>query len=173
MSRERDFDSTGPLTTGQIARLSAVHINVVKKWINEGLLQAYRLPAGHFRIPLDNYLEFLEANELPVPEELATSNARLLVIDDDPEQNALLCDYLRRSDQFDVALAEDGYEGLIKVGSFHPDLVFLDLSMPHMDGFAMLEALEKHESTQHPKIVIVTGNKQHSASLDQGGALFV
>lgn len=159
MSRDRQIARSGPFTTGQIARLSSVHINVVKKWIGAGLLDAYRLPAGHFRIPLVGYLSFLKSNGLPVPGELRTAVPRLLVIDDDATERALLCDHLGRSERFDVASATDGYDGLIKVGSFRPDIVFLDISMPRMDGFAMLEALTRNKVGSFPEVVIVTGNK--------------
>lgn len=154
-------DDTRPYTTGQIARMSSVHINVVKKWIADGLLVAYRLPAGHYRITREAYLEFLNHNGLPVPGEVQPTAAvpRYLVIDDDPAQRSLLADFLSRHDSVEVRSASDGYEGLIQVGSFRPDVVFLDIAMPRMDGFSMLEAMAKSMPDAKPQVVIVTGNK--------------
>ena len=154
-------DQARPYTTGQIARMSSVHINVVKKWIAEGLLRAYRLPAGHYRIPREAYLDFLLDNDLPVPDEVEPGRARTkyLVIDDDPAQLTLLVDFLSRRPDAQVQSAKDGYEGLIQVGCFRPDIVFLDIAMPRMDGFSMLEAMTNSVPVITPKVVIVTGNK--------------
>ena len=172
-------ENTRPYTTGQIARMSSVHINVVKKWIADGLLRAYRLPAGHYRITRKAYLDFLLDNSLPIPHEIETVTLthRYLVIDDDPSQLNLLVDFLSRKEAAQVRAASDGYEGLIQVGSFNPDVVFLDIAMPRMDGFSMLEAMAKSAPVVKPKVIIVTGNKtpevrNRMAEFDLAGCIF-
>lgn len=154
-------------TTGQIARFSSVNINVVKKWITDGLLSAYRLPAGHYRINQDAYLSFLKKNRLPLPDELAhqQKNNRVLIIDDDLKQNTMLEDFFHVRGQYEVQSAGDGYEGLIKIGSFQPGLIFLDISMPNLDGFEFLDALQHKTEQPHPKIVVITGHKDEETVL--------
>ncbi|RLA07912.1 MAG: hypothetical protein DRQ60_05530 [Gammaproteobacteria bacterium] len=145
------------LTTGQIAKLSSVHINVVKKWIADGLLNAYRLPAGHFRIEKKEYLRFLNETGMPLPDELRDLDMpRILIIDDDQDQLDLVETFLDPL-QFSVETATDGHLGLIQIGAFKPDLVLLDINMPRANGFDVLEALKKQQS--NPEIIIVTGER--------------
>lgn len=145
------------LTTGQIARLSSVHINVVKKWIGEGLLTAYRLPAGHFRIEKEEYLRFLDKTGMPLPDELRNSGQqRILIIDDDPTQLELVEQFLALLG-YPTQRATDGHLGLIQIGAFEPDLVLLDINMPRANGFDLLEALKKRPS--NPEIIIITGEQ--------------
>ncbi|HEV2796073.1 MAG TPA: response regulator transcription factor [Nocardioides sp.] len=65
---------------------------------------------------------------------------RVLVVDDD----RAVRDSLRRSLEFngyDVVLAADGAEGLVAVGSQHPDVVVIDVMMPRLDGIETTRAL--------------------------------
>ena len=68
------------------------------------------------------------------------SKPRVLVVDDD----RAVRDSLRRSLEFngyDVVLAADGAEGLVAVGSQHPDVVVIDVMMPRLDGIETTRAL--------------------------------
>lgn len=56
--------------------------------------------------------------------------------------------------------AANGQEGLDKIRSESPDLIILDLVMPGMDGFAVLEALQK--SGEHPPVIVMTADIQAS-----------
>ena len=71
---------------------------------------------------------------------MTESRPRVLVVDDD----RAVRDSLRRSLEFngyDVVLAADGAEGLVAVGSQHPDVVVVDVMMPRLDGIETTRAL--------------------------------
>ena len=71
---------------------------------------------------------------------MTDSKPRVLVVDDD----RAVRDSLRRSLEFngyDVVLAADGAEGLVAVGSHHPDVVVIDVMMPRLDGIETTRAL--------------------------------
>ena len=71
---------------------------------------------------------------------MSDSRPRVLVVDDD----RAVRDSLRRSLEFngyDVVLAADGAEGLVAVGSQHPDVVVVDVMMPRLDGIETTRAL--------------------------------
>ena len=71
---------------------------------------------------------------------MTDSKPRVLVVDDD----RAVRDSLRRSLEFngyEVALAGDGAEGLVAVGSQHPDVVVIDVMMPRLDGIETTRAL--------------------------------
>jgi two-component system response regulator MprA len=71
---------------------------------------------------------------------VSDSKPRVLVVDDD----RAVRDSLRRSLEFngyDVSLASDGAEGLVAIGSQHPDVVVIDVMMPRLDGIETTRAL--------------------------------
>lgn len=82
---------------------------------------------------------------------------KILVIDDDPNIVELLKSRLT-ANQFDVRTAKDGQEGLRKVEASPPDLIILDILMPHMDGFTFVRALKRLEK-KIPVIVLTAKDK--------------
>ena len=66
---------------------------------------------------------------------------KILIVDDAADSRLILKSMLRNYD-VDVVEANDGVEGWKKIVAEQPDLVLLDLHMPHKDGFSILEDLE-------------------------------
>jgi putative two-component system response regulator len=69
------------------------------------------------------------------------ANARILVIDDDPSNIRLLMRLLMRMGCTNVRATSDDRSALALYRNFAPDLVLLDLQMPHTDGYALLERM--------------------------------
>ena len=81
-----------------------------------------------------------------------------LVVDDDPdtlEMHARIAQ--TRSSATRVLKAHNGLEALEIMGRERVDLVLLDLIMPEMDGFAVLEAMHEREATRDISVIVVTG----------------
>lgn len=141
-------------TTGQVSKKCEVSLVTVKQWIRSGKLKAFRTPGGHFRIPaaeferLRNRYGFLaEPSKEP----------RILIVDDDPEVVALLMDALRRTrPAAKLETAFDGYEGILKVGTFRPDLLVLDLRMPGVDGLEVCRRIKGDPATRTTRILAIT-----------------
>ena len=99
---------------------------------------------------------------------------RVLIIDDDegltePLQLAI------EAEGYEVIIAHDGNEGLMKIERDAPDLVLLDLVMPRRSGFAVLDSIINNKQ-RAPKIVMVTGNsepKYRELALDRGVDRFI
>lgn len=66
---------------------------------------------------------------------------KILVVDDEPLNVALLEDILTTCGYTRLKLLTDSRQALEAVASFEPDLILLDLMMPHIDGFTILESL--------------------------------
>jgi CheY-like chemotaxis protein len=81
--------------------------------------------------------------------------ARLLVIDDEPDVRWLLRLSLERAGH-EVLLAEDGLRGVAMAQRQRPDLILLDLMMPVMDGYGVLDVLRKDDRTAHVPIMMLT-----------------
>src|SRR5436305_10667281 len=70
-------------TTHDISSMLQVDPSTVSKWIDRGILLAFRTPGGHRRVRAGDLRTFLIAHEMPVPDELGSSAIRLLVVDDE------------------------------------------------------------------------------------------
>lgn len=79
----------------------------------------------------------------------------VLIIEDDPAQAQM---YRRKfeGDGYEVTVAADGEAGLQLAIQTMPDLVFLDIRLPKMDGLAVLEAIRRNPATEHLPVVILT-----------------
>src|SRR5579864_5581403 len=77
---------------------------------------------------------------------------RVLLIDDEPLARMVVLEYLQNfKDQIEVLQeCNDGFEGLKAIQQYQPDLIFLDVQMPKINGFEMLELVE------NPPAVIFT-----------------
>ena len=72
---------------------------------------------------------------------------RVILIDDEPLARNILRAYLRNHPGFEVvAECGDGFEGVKAIGQYRPDLIFLDIQMPKINGFELLELLESPPS---------------------------
>ncbi len=85
--------------------------------------------------------------------------ARILVVDDSPTIRAVLGKMLSQ-DGHEVLKAPDGETAIQLATESQPDLVFLDIVMPGMNGFAVLRALRREPRTQAIPIVMISGNLQ-------------
>lgn len=89
------------------------------------------------------------------------NTAKILVIEDDKFLNKLYSDQLRR-EGFEVSMAISGDEGLNKVMNEKPDLVILDIVLPHKNGFDILSEMKLHAHTKNIPVVILTNLGQDS-----------
>ena len=81
---------------------------------------------------------------------------KVLVIDDEPALQKAMYKILK-NENYEIAFASNGLEGLAHLEKEKPDLIFLDLRMPGLDGFGFLEKL--HIIPDDPyHVVVITGH---------------
>src|SRR4028119_137022 len=85
--------------------------------------------------------------------------ALILVVEDDPEINALIALTLRVED-YEVAQARDGEQAIRLVQELHPDLVLLDVMMPRVSGYDVAFAMQDRPSTASIPIIFVTAKNE-------------
>lgn len=89
----------------------------------------------------------------------AHAKERILVIEDSPENaNALL--RLLKLLGYNVEAAYSGEEGISIAAKFLPDMVFIDIGMPGMDGYETAKTIKKHPECLHAILVALTGYTQ-------------
>ncbi len=91
-------------------------------------------------------------------ESLTKNQIKVLVIDDQAD-DILLIRRMLEAQAYKIIEARDGTEGLDLVHTYHPDLIILDLTMPQLDGFGVIQALKNNEKTQNIPIIIVSAKE--------------
>src|SRR5258705_10978994 len=142
------------LTTGKVGEMLEVSPAAIKKWIQQGKLGAFRTPGGHFRIPVDEFERFQKIHGF------GTSTGeplRVLVVDDQRDVADVIVASLRAfHPRARMETAANGFEGLLKVGTFRPDVLLLDLSMPGMDGFEVCRQIKRDPVIRDTKVIVMT-----------------
>jgi threonine synthase len=80
----------------------------------------------------------------------------IAIIDDTPDAIRLIRRILQSQGEYQISEAHDGRQGLDLIRTARPDLVILDLMMPEVDGFAVLDALRADEATRDIPVIVVT-----------------
>lgn len=83
---------------------------------------------------------------------------RVLVVDDDI-MNLTVAEYILKENGYEVYEAESGEECLEKLENEIPDLILLDIEMPGMSGFELMEILQKSESKRKIPVIFLTGDR--------------
>lgn len=109
-------------------------------------------------------MEFLESNErskhaMIEPAQSPRKLGPILVIDDEPYILRSLS-YLLQREGYSVETATNGEEGLQRVRSLRPPLVFLDIMMPHMNGYEVCEQVKQDPSLEHTYVIMLSAKGQ-------------
>ena len=92
-------------------------------------------------------------------------DCKILVVDDEETNVKLLELLLQRNGYHSICQTTDPREVEQIYQEFRPDLVLLDLNMPHMDGVEVVEKIHKIEKETYPSIVIITANHDDESNL--------
>ncbi len=92
---------------------------------------------------------------MPLENNSDTTCPKIFVIDDDPIQISLLTNILKLED-YEIIGYQDNHKVLIDAARIMPDLILLDLVMPHMDGFEICRQLKSNAQTRDIPVIFVT-----------------
>lgn len=144
-------------TTYDIGVLLQVDASTVSKWIDKGILTAYRTPGGHRRVRQSDLRAFLIAHQMPLPPELGSQTVRLLVVDDDKQ----VLDGIKRAfkphqEQVELMFMPSGVEALLGMSEMRPHGLLLDLNMPDVDGYEVCRRLKATPSFNGIRVIAMT-----------------
>jgi two-component system LytT family response regulator len=88
------------------------------------------------------------------------SKIKAIIIEDEELGRELIKNYLKELDSIELLCeCENGFEGAKAINDLQPDLAFLDIQMPKLNGFEMLELIE---DTNRPEIIFATAYNQYA-----------
>lgn len=138
-----------------------VNSTSVRNWVERGHLKGFRTPGGHLRVRAADLVSFMHSLQMPIPTELENIayQRRLLVVDDDARYLKSLGRLLKPyAHLLEVRMENNGIDALLAVGTFRPDLVLLDISMPGIDGIEVCERLAQNAEIENIEVYILSGN---------------
>jgi two-component system, LytTR family, response regulator len=92
---------------------------------------------------------------------------KVLIIDDEPLAQSIVIEYLQAYPQFEIVQScNDGFEGVKAIAHHKPDLIFLDIQMPKINGFEMLELIE-----QPPAVIFTTAFDEYAIKAFEAHAI--
>lgn len=149
-----------PLGVGEAAKVCRVTTRTINNWIRAGKLKAYATPGGHFRIWPNDLKKFLKVHKMDINFDFRGGHPKkILLVDDDESYAEMISEVIRdRLPDCEVTVTRDGYEALILLGETKPDLVVLDLMMPGIDGFKVLDLIADRKVNYDLKVLILSGN---------------
>ena len=93
--------------------------------------------------------------------------SKVIIIDDEPLARLIVKEYLQKHSQLElVQECNDGFEGLKAIQQYQPDLIFLDIQMPKINGFEMLELVE-----QPPPVIFTTAFDEYAIKAFESHAI--
>ena len=95
----------------------------------------------------------------------AYAKMRILIVDDEPANVALLEDMLSEQGYIHLKSTTDSREVVELCSEFDPDLILLDLFMPHVDGFTILETLRGDRAEVFLPIIVLTADVNEETKL--------
>ncbi len=94
---------------------------------------------------------------------------KVLIIDDEEDLTFFVKANLELSGQYKVVIATRGKEGIKIARRYKPDIILLDIMMPQMSGFEVLEQLKKNPATLSIPVIMLTAKGDDESKLKASG----
>jgi len=165
-------DDSEWLTLGQAARFLGVAQSTIRKWSDQGRVPAFYTPGGHRRYRRSDLESFLDRSG---PGGRPRSGPLVLLVDDDDKVRELVRVNLE-FEGYTVREAGSANEGLEAIAEAKPDLVLLDVMMPHVDGWEMLRRIQDQYGAGAIPVVMFSGQVDEESAeqaAERGASAFV
>jgi excisionase family DNA binding protein len=140
------------MTLGQAAKFLGVAQSTIRKWSDHGRIPTFYTPGGHRRYRRGDLETFLVRSG-PGRQQ---SGPPVLLVDDDAGMRELVRIQLER-EGYAVQEAASAAEGLAAIESRMPELILLDVMMPHVDGWEMLRQIQERYGVGSIPVLMFSG----------------
>ena len=151
------------LTLGQAAKYLGVAQSTMRKWSDVGRVSAFYTPGGHRRYRRADLDQFLDRSGRAGPP--STSGPLVLIVDDDER----LREYVRvnlEAEGYLVREAASAEEGLAALDEESPDLILLDVMMPKVDGWEMLQRVQEKHGVGAIPVIMFSGKVDEESAAE-------
>lgn len=94
---------------------------------------------------------------------------KVLIIDDEPNI-VMALEYALRKRGYEIFIGRDGLEAIAASEEHLPDVVLLDIMMPHLDGYETLKILKKNKKLEHTAVILMSA-KTAKEDIEKGISL--
>lgn len=141
----------------EVANICGVVNQTAINWIRKGHLKAFKTPGGQYRVYGEDLLAFMKSRNMRIPQELEQGSHTLLIVDDDKGLNNVLAKFIEKKfEGIEVFQAFDGFEAGTLLAEKKPDIIFLDLNLPGIDGFSLCSKVKESDSFGKPVVFVMT-----------------
>lgn len=156
-------------TSKEAASLLGVTPRTIQLWSDSGILQAHKTPGGHRRFTASALEALAVQFDEDDKDQAITEKLRVLIAEDEPDLQKLYEVTMSGwSLPLEINIVKDGYEALVQFGKTQPHVLILDLNMPRMDGFHMLNVINNLIGSGDTEVIVVTALSKGDIS-DHGG----
>lgn len=157
-------------STSEVAKRLGVATQTVQRWVDSGQLKAWKTVGGHRRIEAEGAEVLFRLHERgalgqepssdqPAQHTSSDPSWSVLIVDDNPDDRDILAQIIQDAlPHSQIALATNGFHGLVALGRSAPDILITDVVMPHMNGFEMLRHLLNGCAIRPRLIIAVSSN---------------
>ena len=155
--------------TAEAARLLGVSTTTIQIMARRGELNAWRTRGGHRRISLASIEKVTQARKTRTRAETRSGLLSVLIAEDDTGFRAL---YEATFEKWGLPLtlqcASDGFDALLRIERYRPDVLITDLFMQPMDGFKLLQTIRARAEFNEMVILVISGQSAQAIA-EQGG----
>jgi excisionase family DNA binding protein len=156
--------------TSKAAELLKLSVGTVQNLVDQHILHAWLTQGGHRRISLESIYQYqAQQQKLPAVQRLMADRLKVMVVDDDPVSRQLLhsaC--LQAHPRVDCCVMASGIEALLTLPSFRPHVIILDLLMPEVDGWQLVQQVQLREGFEQLQFITVSALSDEDLRLRGG-----
>ncbi len=144
------------LTTTDVAKLLGLHVNTLKNWVRDGKLPSFRTIGGHYRIRVDELVESLKKNGIPVPAELLSKqNKKVFVTHNEESVRDELAREIGELGAVDVECFKSGVDMVMEMGRAMPSIVIWGTGTKDVDPGRLIMSLREKQLPSRVDVALI------------------